>query len=294
MRWGILRPNMFTNTCSCIYTEYHLYKDVLIFIYSYILYVPFSAHLSPCYHSILPLVSSALSTTLSLSGFLPHSLPLSLCLFHIQHHTLLPVDHKEGAGGWEERVRGRENKRRKDSGSGKEQKNKHKTLRCKKAYGSACLSEDSGPWRSKQRRTKKIKTWAGNRAKKSKQRKSTPRPTQIKKRTMIDIEKHIDVFRGSDRIFRRREREAALGRPGWRSVPVFEILLTAKAISWRWLCCQLLGWLAVKYGGWESAASSPRQPDGWSPRGEEQQQEKMGEVRTVGGRRAEERNIRKR
>lgn len=52
----------------------------------------------------------------------------------------------------------------------------------------------------------------------------------------------------------------------------FEILLTAKAISWRWLCCQLLGWLAVKYGGWESAASSPRQPDGWSPRGEEQQQ----------------------
>lgn len=176
----------------------------------------------------------------------------------------------------------------------KSKKNKHKTLRCKKAYGSACLSEDSGPWRSKQRRTKKIKTWAGNRAKKSKQRKSTPRSTQIKKRTMIDIEKHIDVFRGSDRIFRRREREAALGRPGWRSVPVFEILLTAKAISWRWLCCQLLGWLAVKYGGWESAASSPRQPDGWSPRGEEQQQEKMGEVRTVGGRRAEERNIRKR
>lgn len=52
----------------------------------------------------------------------------------------------------------------------------------------------------------------------------------------------------------------------------FEIPLTAKAISWRWLCCQLLGWLAVKYGGWESAASGPRQPDGWSPRGEEQQQ----------------------
>ncbi|TNN75357.1 hypothetical protein EYF80_014404 [Liparis tanakae] len=39
----------------------------------------------------------------------------------------------------------------------------------------------------------------------------------------------------------------------------------------------LLGWLAVKYGGWESAASSPRQPDGWSPRGEEQQQEKVEE-----------------
>lgn len=80
-----------------------------------------------------------------------------------------------------------------------------------------------------------------------------------------------------------------LGRPERRSVPVFEILLTAKAISWRWLCCQLLGWLAVKYGGWESAASSPRQPDGWSPRGEEQQQEKVGEEeevkkRTVGGR----------
>lgn len=52
----------------------------------------------------------------------------------------------------------------------------------------------------------------------------------------------------------------------------FEIPLTAKAISWQWLCCQLLGWLAVKYGGWESAASGPRQPDGWSPRGEEQQQ----------------------
>lgn len=70
-----------------------------------------------------------------------------------------------------------------------------------------------------------------------------------------------------------------LGRPGRRSVPVFEIPLTAKAISWRWLCCQLLGWLAVKYGGWESAASSPRQPDGWSPRGEEQQQEKLEEGR---------------
>lgn len=54
----------------------------------------------------------------------------------------------------------------------------------------------------------------------------------------------------------------------------FEIPLTAKAISWRWLCCQLLGWLAVKYGGWESAASGPRQPDGWSPRGEEQQQQR--------------------
>lgn len=67
-----------------------------------------------------------------------------------------------------------------------------------------------------------------------------------------------------------------LGRPRRRSVAVFEILLTAKAISWRWLCCQLLGWLAVKYGGWESAASSPRQPDGWSPRGEEQQPEKVG------------------
>lgn len=67
-----------------------------------------------------------------------------------------------------------------------------------------------------------------------------------------------------------------LGRPKRRSVPVFEIPLTAKAISWRWLCCQLLGWLAVKYGGWESAASSPRQPDGWSPRGEEQQQERVG------------------
>lgn len=84
--------------------------------------------------------------------------------------------------------------------------------------------------------------------------------------------------------------EAVLGRPERRSVPVFEILLTAKAISWRWLCCQLLGWLAVKYGGWESAASSPRQPDGWSPRGEEQQHEKVGEEeeevrkRTVGGR----------
>ena len=57
---------------------------------------------------------------------------------------------------------------------------------------------------------------------------------------------------------------------------VFEILLTAKAISWQWLCCQLLGRLAVKYGGWESAASSPRQPDGGSPRREEQQQEKVG------------------
>lgn len=63
-----------------------------------------------------------------------------------------------------------------------------------------------------------------------------------------------------------------LGQPGRCSVLAFEILLTAKAISWRWLCCQLLGWLAVKYGGWESAASGPRQPDGWSPRGEEQQQ----------------------
>lgn len=66
----------------------------------------------------------------------------------------------------------------------------------------------------------------------------------------------------------------------------FEIPLTAKAISWRWLCCQLLGWLAVKYGGWESAASGPRQPDGWSPRGEEQQQrekvEEEGEEEDTG------------
>ncbi|KAA8589659.1 hypothetical protein FQN60_013024 [Etheostoma spectabile] len=45
----------------------------------------------------------------------------------------------------------------------------------------------------------------------------------------------------------------------------------------------LLGWLAVKYGGWESAASSPRQPDGWSPRGEEQQQEKVEEEGKEGG-----------
>lgn len=77
---------------------------------------------------------------------------------------------------------------------------------------------------------------------------------------------------------REKERE---GSGAWaarrRSVPAFEIPLTAKAISWRWLCCQLLGWLAVKYGGWESATSSPRQPDGWSPRGEEQQQEKVEE-----------------
>lgn len=64
----------------------------------------------------------------------------------------------------------------------------------------------------------------------------------------------------------------------------FEILLTAKAISWRWLCCQLLGWLAVKYGGWESAASGPRQPDGWSPRGEEQQQREKVEEEGEGGR----------
>lgn len=80
--------------------------------------------------------------------------------------------------------------------------------------------------------------------------------------------------------------KSVLGRPGRCSVLVFEIPLTAKAISWRWLCCQLLGWLAVKYGGWESAASGPRQPDGWSPRGEEQQQrekvEKEGEVETGG------------
>lgn len=86
-----------------------------------------------------------------------------------------------------------------------------------------------------------------------------------------------------DRRERKREREgeAVLGRPGQRSLPAFEIPLTAKAISWRWLCCQLLGWLAVKYGGWESAASSPRQPDGWSPRGEEQQQEKAEEEKGV-------------
>lgn len=37
----------------------------------------------------------------------------------------------------------------------------------------------------------------------------------------------------------------------------------------------------MKYGGWESAASSPRQPDGWSPRGEEQQQEKAEEEKGV-------------
>ena len=30
----------------------------------------------------------------------------------------------------------------------------------------------------------------------------------------------------------------------------------------------MLGWLLLKYGGGEGAASSPRQPDGWSPRGE--------------------------
>lgn len=77
-----------------------------------------------------------------------------------------------------------------------------------------------------------------------------------------------------------------LGRPARCSVLAFEIPLTAKAISWRWLCCQLLGWLAVKYGGWESAASGPRQPDGWSPRGEEQQQrekvEEEGEEEDTG------------
>lgn len=109
-----------------------------------------------------------------------------------------------------------------------------------------------------------------------------------------EIERDIEMCVGrlaGERL--EREREAVLGRPKRRSVPVFEIPLTAKAISWRWLCCQLLGWLAVKYGGWESAASSPRQPDGWSPRGEEQQQERVG-LGGVGGAWGEEgRNKRK-
>ena len=120
-----------------------------------------------------------------------------------------------------------------------------------------------------------------------------------------DIEMCVGKCREIDRVGGRKteregEREAVLGRPGRRSVPVFEIPLTAKAISWRWLCCQLLGWLAVKYGGWESAASSPRQPDGWSPRGEEQQQEegeegggkrRVGEGR--GGETTEKQNTKK-
>ena len=72
----------------------------------------------------------------------------------------------------------------------------------------------------------------------------------------VCVEVCVCVWRcvcGGEIDSRRRGRQEVARR----SVPVFEIPLTAKAISWRWLCCQLLGWLAVKYGGWESAASSP-------------------------------------
>lgn len=95
------------------------------------------------------------------------------------------------------------------------------------------------------------------------------------------IEMCVEACGEIDRVERQKESER---RSSWaarvmQSGPAFEIPLTAKAISWRWLCCQLLGWLAVKYGGWESATSSPRQPDGWSPRGERERQQ--------GGRRSE-------
>lgn len=49
----------------------------------------------------------------------------------------------------------------------------------------------------------------------------------------------------------------------------------------------------MKYGGWESATSSPRQPDGWSPRGEEQQQEKVEEEEEGGEDSGREKTIHK-